>query len=96
MKITVKSILHAMQDAPNAPVVFKLFESDMTRYGYAIVQPVEIELTLPDDFNMTRLLLSALDRERDQAHAEFRQHIESINRRLATLQAIELAPGGPS
>ena len=49
----------------------------------------EIELDIPDDYDPTAQKIAALQKEKDQAQAEFAKKVASINERISKLQAIE-------
>lgn len=49
----------------------------------------EMDIEVPDGYDPTAQKIAALQKEKDQAQAEFSQKVAQINERISKLQAIE-------
>lgn len=54
----------------------------------SLIGPASFEFTIPDTFNPTAAKLDALQKERDQAGAEFAKKVREIDERISKLQAL--------
>jgi len=61
---------------------------DDTEYLTCVGQQ-EIEIEVPDDYDPTAQKLAALQKEKEQAQADFANRVASINERISKLQALE-------
>ena len=68
-------------------LVFSHKMDDCEHRTYICEQEIEIEV--PDNYDPTAQKIAALQKEKDQAQAEFAKKVASINERISKLQAIE-------
>ncbi len=89
--ITVKTFLHADDDHMGG-YRFVLFSCDMTGHGYLLVKEMDITTELPADWNPTAQKVAALEKQIEQAGAEYRKTVTDLREQLARCQAITYEP----
>ena len=92
MNITLRGFVHYQHQGKFAsvdtPPRFVLFSSDMSNYGYTLIQEVDMPFTLPPGFSPHAAEVAALEAENAKALEDFQKSVASINERLSKRQAL--------
>lgn len=91
MKQTLKAFLHYDATAWPKPR-FALFPFDMSSAGHVLVNEIDVEVDIPDDFDPTAAQVDALRKEREQVAAEFGRKLMEIDASISKLLSIEHTP----
>jgi hypothetical protein len=74
-------------------VHYVVFHSeDMTSCGYVLIGPVEIDYTLPEDFNPVAAEVAAINKQIGKLKDECRTNVRRLNDRIQQLLCIENKP----
>ncbi|KVL59291.1 hypothetical protein WT01_15800 [Burkholderia cepacia] len=90
MKVKISGFIQARQSSITNALhySFSAFD-DMTQYGYITVMPHEIEIELPEGFDIREKQVDALETEKRRLGAEFTARVTEIDSQIRSLLAIE-------
>ncbi|CAJ5553394.1 Uncharacterised protein [Burkholderia pseudomallei] len=90
MKVKISGFIQARQSSVTNTVHFSFSPfDDMTQYGYVTVMPHEIEVDLPEGFDIRRKQVDALETEKRRLGAEFTARVTEIDSQIRSLLAVE-------
>lgn len=94
MKVTITGFVHLQKktayEDPNSPPVYVVFSFDATgsTMGYMMVGPASFEYEIPAEWNPVAAEVSALEKQKAEALAEYQKTVAHINGRLSKLLAL--------
>lgn len=91
MKIKINGYVVAEVDSWRDEPLFtwKSFDSSKYDSNAIVLSRQEIEIEVPDDFNMQAARVAALENEANKVRAAFHKRINEINGQISKLQALE-------
>jgi hypothetical protein len=92
VKVTVKGFLHASEGVSEGDTWFTLFNCDMSECGYVPVVEREFEIEIPDDFDLNKGRIAALEKEKTRIGGEYHARVTKINEQISKLTALEFNP----
>ena len=89
MKVTIKSYVVAEKDLFSEKVNFLLWPYKPTEdNGIVLVRETEVEIEVPDDFDIRPSQIAALQKKEQELRAKFAAAVTEIHRQISELQAI--------
>ena len=92
MKIKINGTVQAMKSYLSDKTDFAFFSFQSEAMGYSIVMPLEIEVDIPDTFNITAAQVATINKRKNFITEEYHQEIFKLDGQLATLQCLEMTP----
>jgi hypothetical protein len=95
MKVTIKCFVHAEKEPWDLEVKHTIYPFDMTSTSsrsLALIGEQDIEIEVPDGFDIRPSLVANLEREKEKLSREFNGKVMEINREIQSLLAIENKP----
>jgi hypothetical protein len=87
VKHLIKGFVHCQQGYDKT-LQFSFFGCDMSPYGYAIVEPHEIEVDVPDDFTPVPQMIAALRSKKEEALQKLAKELMDYDDEISKLLAI--------
>jgi hypothetical protein len=94
MKVMIKCFVHAEKEPWDKEMKYSVYPFSMvgTSRGYALIDTRDVELEVPDDFDIRPSLVATLEREKKELMAKFQARVTEIDGEIQSLLAIENKP----
>jgi hypothetical protein len=94
MNVTLKGFIHAEKEPWDEKVKYAIYPFNMqgTSRNTVLIRQQDIEVEVPDDFDIRPGLVDGLEKEKQRVTAEFQARLTELNAQIQNLLAIEHKP----
>lgn len=88
MKVSAEVFIHWKKQFDPDAHGFHIWQTDMSQYGYVLVNKQAVEFEVPDDWDPTPVQIDMLQKEIQKAEKEFSDRVMRLKEEISKLQAI--------
>jgi hypothetical protein len=94
MNVTLKGFIHAEKEPWDEKVKYAIYPFDMskTSCNTVLIGEQDIDVAIPDSFDIRPGLVENLEKEKQRISAEFHARVAELNGQIQSLLAIENNP----